>query len=61
MEVETANFEALDESKLSHGEDGSVSHIVYDYFTSVIFKYLLDDLSQVSLYFAFYEYAIWRD
>ncbi len=54
MEVETANFEALDESKLSHGEDGSVSHIVYDYFTSVIFKYLLDDLSQVSLYFAFY-------
>lgn len=51
MEVEAANFESVDEAKLSRGEDGSVSFIVYDYFTSVIFKYLLDDLSQVWKHF----------
>ncbi len=47
IDVEAQNFEDIDESKLSHGDEGSVSHIAWDYLINVILKYLLDDLSQV--------------
>jgi hypothetical protein len=47
IDVEAQNFEDIDESKLSHGDEGSVSYIALDYFINVILRYMLDDLSQV--------------
>jgi len=46
--VEAQNFEdTVVESKLTKGEEETVSNIVWDYVTSIIIKYVLDDFSQV--------------
>jgi hypothetical protein len=51
IEVESQNFEDIDESRLSHGEEGGLSYIAWDYLVNVILRHLLDDLTQ---------YPFWR-
>jgi hypothetical protein len=48
MQVEAANFEGIDETKLSQDSEERVENMVRDYFMSIVVRYMLDDLSQVS-------------
>jgi hypothetical protein len=47
MEVEAQNFEGVAQSKLSHDRHEKIENIVWDYFMSIVGRYVLDDLSQV--------------
>lgn len=46
MEVEAQNFEGVAQSKLSHDRHEKMGNIVWDYFMSIVVRYVLDDLSQ---------------
>jgi hypothetical protein len=55
MQVEATNFEDIDETKLSQDSEERVENMVRDYFMSIVVRYMLDDLSQVSEKNVFFE------
>lgn len=58
MEVEAQNFEDIDETKLSHDSEERVEWMIRDYLMSVVVRYVLDDLSQVSVDVLFFMFVV---